>query len=375
MADRALLSFMLLIPQTLEAGSGSSSACPRTPQPDARPLLFELPSALEIRASCPPVEQQLPSPSQVFSTVKLRNYSIQFVSYADGKPYTSTQRLQIKSAPTVGGADLVTTWSRALLEETEWGKRVLPRFYRHFPLSARYVWKPYVILDALERMRDDDFVIYADASKYHRKGFAHSFVPLTNYLSANVCGALDPRGPRFGFVPGMRLKFRNRRDYFWPRRCELCEQLALMGLCPGPKDDACCESYWRAPHTQASFSIWQKNPLALHFLRTWLADCEDLRVLNRSLAGDQCVATLLVSAWSRARGLRVPWLYNRRSGNGRPLKDPNLLFGAYGGADQLAGRRSGLPYLLDTDPYPECARGVADANLDCLPPVASPGRP
>jgi hypothetical protein len=182
-------------------------------------------------------------------------------------------------------------------------------------------------------------------------------VPLTNYLDANVCGALDARGPRFGFVPGMRLKFRNTLAYFWPRKCELCEQLALMGLCSAADNDACCRLYRHAPHTQASFSVWQENPLALRFLRTWLADCEDMRVLNRSLAGDQCVSTLLVSAWSRDRGLRVPWIYHRRSGNGRPLKDPNVLFGAY------AGRR-GPAYLLDTDP--ECTRGVADARTDCL---------
>lgn len=309
---------------------------------------FEFPQHRTILPSAGAIERM---PLQrLLSTKKAGNYSIAFTSFAAGEPYSTTQARHVETARRVGGVDVTYAWSKAQLLQTEWGQRVLRRFYAVFSKHARWVWKPYVIWDALNRMQEGDFVVYLDASRFFRKGFEQSVVPLTNFLYANRRGAIDMARLSYGMVPGLRLKERNRSRWFWPYKCQLCEMLTLMGLCTAPDDNECCLSYWNAPHVQASFSIWQKNAITMKFVETWLLNCEDMEVLRRSKQGDQCVSSIIATAYSRELGLKVPWIYLPNLPNGNKLKDPGLLFGRFLRAELP-------PFLRESEPYPECAHG------------------
>lgn len=350
------------------------TAAPRcaTPRSFARltPRAFEPPSRAPLVLAPGQAEAERLPLRRLLRPHKVANYTIALASYAHGEPYLTTQRLHVRTARSVGGVDLTLAWTKAQLLRTDWGQRVLRRFYAEFSKHGRWVWKPHIILHALGQLREGDFVVYLDASRFFQKGFEHSVIPLANFLYANRRGAVDSSRLSFGMVPGVRLKKRNSSPWFWPKRCELCEQLALMGLCSAPSDEACCASYAHAPHVQASFSIWQKSDLTLQFVRAWLANCEDIEVLRRSRQGDQCVASLLSAAYSRAVGLRVPWIHLPKARSGNPLKDPALLFGPFAANGTLP------PFLRESDPYPECARGTPpyDGIMCDARPAGASGR-
>ncbi|KAG8465917.1 hypothetical protein KFE25_005487 [Diacronema lutheri] len=356
--DERLTRPARLRPPGLSAWPRANQSAPcvaRAAQQRLAPRAFELPS----RASLPSAGalERLPL-ARLLRAEKVANYTIAFASYAAGEPYLTTQQRHVQTARAVAGVDITFAWSKEQLMRTEWGQRVLRKFYRTFTKHARWVWKPYVIWHALSQLRDGDFVVYLDASRFFRKGFEHSVIPLANFLYANRRGAIDRSRLSLGMVPGIRLKERNRSHWFWPFKCQLCELLARMGLCRAPDDDACCTSYWSAPHVQASFSVWQRNPITMRFVETWLSNCEDMEVLRRSKQGDQCVSTLISIAYSRALGLKVPWIQIPGIQNGNRLKDPGLLFGRF--------ERGELPpFLRDSDPYPECADGTADEYFMC----------
>ena len=148
--------------------------------------------------------------------IKTRAYNVTFVTYADGKPFTLTQRMLERTAPR-RGADTVVSWTRRRVNETDWGQRHLWRFEQKYD-AARWVWKPFLIWDALRRARPGDFVVYADSSRYFVKGLERSLLPLTNVLDADASGALG--GSRlgggalrtFGMLPGVRLPLRNNHS-------------------------------------------------------------------------------------------------------------------------------------------------------------------
>ncbi|KAJ1635985.1 hypothetical protein T492DRAFT_424085 [Pavlovales sp. CCMP2436] len=171
------------------------------------PRKFEFPSRASLHSAGAAEHMSL---SRLLSRVKVANYTIAFTSYAAGEPYLATQSLHVRTARQVAGIDLTFPWTKKELMATKWGQTVLRRFYGTFTKHGRWVWKPYVIWHALSLLKDGDFVIYLDASRFFKKGFEHSVIPLTNWLHANRRGNVDRSRLAFGMVPGLRLKERNR---------------------------------------------------------------------------------------------------------------------------------------------------------------------
>lgn len=341
---------------------GRAGACPALPEaaragadgrpPPAASLAAPLVAAGLLPRAWPPPP---PSAARALRAERLGNYSITFVSYADGEPFESTRARLARSARDVGGADRVVSHTRASVLRSAWGARVLPPLFARYPGSARYVWKPYVILRALRAARDGDFVVYADSSRHFPNlTFERSLTPLCNWLGANAAGALAPDAPTLGVLPGVRVKQRNAASL---RYCDVCAIARAGGACAGPGGGACCESLWRAPHYQATWSVWQRSALSLAFVRAWLCLCEDADVIARSPYGDQVPLSIVASAYSRAYGLALPWLYfpnERRVSPGHRAKDHNALLAAL-----TPARAAPPPFLRDVDEYPECARAAA----------------
>ena len=250
---------------------------------------------------------------------KVAPYRVRLLTYADGEPFASTQRQLVATARTVGGVDDVDAWNWARLNATAWATEHLLRPAKAWGRVARWVWKPFLILNALEALRPGDFVVYADSSRYFHKGFERSVLPLTNALHSDAAGTLRPPLGALGMVPGLRLPQRNSNGGAFNgrnvhadhhnkvRRCDLCDILWHVGLCRH-SDEACCDLYFHAPAVQASYSVWQVNPHVLRFVRTWKAACEDFGVLSRAKWGDQSVLGLIVTWYSLHAGLRLPYL-------------------------------------------------------------------
>uniref|UniRef100_A0A7S4BH85 Uncharacterized protein n=1 Tax=Chrysotila carterae TaxID=13221 RepID=A0A7S4BH85_CHRCT len=346
--------------------------------------------------------------------------TVTFVSYASGEPFVTSQRRFAETAK-MAGADRVELWDRERVSATEWGRQHMQAVPRSptAPGCKTCAWKPFIILEELKRLREGDFVIYADSSRYYQRGFARPFTPLLARLSNASSSESRATG---GIIPGLRLRQRNNARINWrtaPKkrpfsdspltRCDLCDLLTHTGLCPrvvpaaqdvsapdgrgrrrrgrgaraaattgqGTVDEACCDVFLHAPHVQNSFSVWQKSALAVRFVEQWLRFNEDEEVTKRSRYGDQSIVTLLATHYSINLGLRLPYLPATKSpscaelGVSRPfcparatpyysllVRHPDALFGAF---DPTPPRDAWQPrplFLLASHDYPECVSPV-----------------
>ena len=67
-----------------------------------------------------------PVPVPVVATPrKTADYKVVLVTYADGEPFATSQRLLAATARSIGGIDDVITWNKRRLNATTWGQRHL----------------------------------------------------------------------------------------------------------------------------------------------------------------------------------------------------------------------------------------------------------
>lgn len=113
-----------------------------------------------------------------------------------------------------------------------------------------WLWKPYIILEALREAADGDIVVYADSG-----------MEIT--ASLNPLLELCRNGnPMLLFGNG------NSVNGAWTKR----DCFVVMG-CDQPY-------YWNAPHCDAAFCVFMRSEASLKFVEEWLDYCRDPRILT-----------------------------------------------------------------------------------------------
>jgi len=173
---------------------------------------------------------------------------IHFINYADAR-YTAVQDRLNLGAAVSRQFDTIRGYRREWLETTD--------FYRDnkalldMPRGAGYwAWKPFIILDALEKQDDGDLVVYQDCGDEF-----FTYDGLRDRL-LEVAGSCDLVLTRGGDDHG--LTYRNSD---WTRR----DCFVLMG----------CDTavYWNAPQVEAGIIVAKKTAWPLGILREWLRFC------------------------------------------------------------------------------------------------------
>jgi hypothetical protein len=119
------------------------------------------------------------------------------------------------------------------------------------PVGMGYwLWKPYIILEALNELPDGAIVVYCDSGIE----LIASLEPLFA-----ICGE---HSPVVLFGNG------DLRNSMWTKR----DCFVLMGC------DT--EYYWQGPQCDAAFALFRKCAQTLQFVREWLDYCRDPRILT-----------------------------------------------------------------------------------------------
>lgn len=174
------------------------------------------------------------------------------VSYANEKFYRSQDLLDC-SVKTIGGIDKHFKYRDSWLKQQGFyreNKSILSQ-----PRGGGYwIWKPFVILEAMRELDDGALVLYADSGA-------------TAIASLNpIFELLNDRDIAFfyhGACGGERYK-----QYIWTKR----DAFVLMGC------DT--EKYWDAPHIKATYSLWRKGEKAISILKEWLNYMRDPRIVT-----------------------------------------------------------------------------------------------
>jgi hypothetical protein len=183
-----------------------------------------------------------------------RTRRLHLVTFATAEFAAARQRL-VKSALDMGEFEHVFSWDVKRLQDDSFfeGKHLLS----HQRGVGYWSWKPHIILDALEHVRDGDVVVYYDAGRYSG-GFVitRTLAPLIEFAERHE-----------GILPGVAVPVFGPNARWTRRDC-----FVLMN-CDAP-------SYWRHPHVQATFSLWIKSVPVLKFVEEWRSYCADVRVVG-----------------------------------------------------------------------------------------------
>jgi hypothetical protein len=168
-----------------------------------------------------------------------------------GAQYEQTTNLIVDAAPKFG-ADEVWVYDDHWLKQTE--------FYRHNHWLWEhhgdqhnnkrgfgwFAWKPFIILDALDRLSDGDVVLFTDADTYPIAGLSPLYQECSDIGGAMLFSAIGWE----------------RCHQMWCKR----DCFIVMG-----QDE---ERYWNADHGVARFMFFQKGPWKpRQFLYEWMTYC------------------------------------------------------------------------------------------------------
>jgi len=186
---------------------------------------------------------------------KVFNNKIYLTCFADGKIYEDTQT-KFKETYKGAGIDEIIFWNKKQIQSTEFyekNKKILDIKKG----AGLWIWKPYIILDLMNKIDNDDFIIYCDCSSQYPLGFEYNVIPLLNYLHKNKL-----------FHPGTHLFTNKYILKYWSHN----ETFKIMNL------DR--EKYGNKNMCQTSPSIWRKNDLCKKFLNEWLHYCSNYNCIK-----------------------------------------------------------------------------------------------
>jgi hypothetical protein len=219
------------------------------------------------------------------------------------------------SAIICGAIDAVSHWSPQDLLAAGFSKRC-----PDIPLQERgggwWVWKPFLILHELEKLKDGEWLLYCDV------GRTYPLKLIYRPLSVLVRWAEERGQP---CIPGVNIPWTGLMSR-WTKR----DAFLLAGM------DRL--EYHTASPIQASFSLWKKCPESVAFVEQWLDWCADRRMVTddpnacgtdnladyREHRHDQSLLTLLCLR----KGLRGVDLGDTQPGFDE--KNPSLVAGALG---------------------------------------------
>lgn len=113
-----------------------------------------------------------------------------------------------------------------------------------------WLWKPYIILESLQKISDGDIVVYSDCGI--------EIIADLNPLY-DICSNHEPI---------MLFANSNFSNNTWTKR----DCFVLMD-CDSP-------FYWFGPHCDAAFSLWRKCPQSVAFLNEWIKYGSDERIIT-----------------------------------------------------------------------------------------------
>ncbi|TXT32951.1 MAG: hypothetical protein FD136_1189 [Chitinophagaceae bacterium] len=139
--------------------------------------------------------------------------------------------------------------------------------------AGYWLWKPYYILQHLNKLHENDILIYCDSGL----DIIDSLSPLIELVRSQNSGILlfeNYQGSGyFNRTSGFKVNEENiyiemNKCKYWTKR----DAFILMG--------ADSSEYWDAAQTDACFQIYRKTETSLKFVREWLAYCCNEQILT-----------------------------------------------------------------------------------------------
>jgi len=140
----------------------------------------------------------------------LINYAALGSNYARNQPnggYFESQRRNTQTGLDVGGFDRCINYGSHSLPEDFFNKH--KEHFQYTRGAGYWIWKPYIILDALSKMGPNDFLMYSDSGCY----FIDKIDPVIDLVNSTKYGVAVCEMPHIE-------KFWTKRDSFIQMNCD-----------------------------------------------------------------------------------------------------------------------------------------------------------
>lgn len=169
------------------------------------------------------------------------------LSFAEGDIYKKSQ-FNLDKTIDKADIDIHIKWDLKKLKETEFYTKNKSLIDKQ-PGYGFWVWKPYIILDQLKQIKDDDILIYMDASRYETDGFKNSCQSVIEFMNKY----------NLDLIPGFKTNNKN----FEMIKPECLEYFNLKNN----------DSFLNLYNTFTSPMFLKKTNFNLTFLSEWLDAC------------------------------------------------------------------------------------------------------
>ena len=170
---------------------------------------------------------------------------IYLINYSSGK-YVERMK-KMKETYYKCDIDYFDIWNKDRLIKTDFYKEHL-KIFNTKKGDGLWLWKPFIILELMNKIEDNDFIIYCDSSI--NEGFQYSVIPMINYLHDNNL-----------IYPGTHLFTDAYKLKYWTHN----KTFEIMNVDKN--------IYGEKSMCQTSPNIWRKNDLCQKFLNEWLYYC------------------------------------------------------------------------------------------------------
>lgn len=175
---------------------------------------------------------------------------VYLVSYADGDEVFFQNQLALTASVLGRGVDMIMNYKRSFLDPlfVSQNQSILSQKYG----AGYWLWKPWVILDAMKKAPENAIIIYSDGGSVIKNSVS-DFIELTKKQDIVLCRYED-------IMTYGTLKNRAKREVFIRLNC----------------DD---KEHHQHPTLWAGFLVLRNTPKARHFIATWLSYCTDPQLL------------------------------------------------------------------------------------------------
>lgn len=172
---------------------------------------------------------------------------IYLVTFANGNIYEESQQ-NINNTISIANIDEHIMWNLDKLKNTNFYKENKKLLDIEIG-NGYWAWKPYIILEELSKINDDDTLIYMDASRYETDGFKNSCIDVLNFMKNN----------NIDIIPGFENN--NKNDIMIKNTC-----LEFFNL----KED---NIFLNKINVFTSPMFLKKTIFTLKFIKEWLDNC------------------------------------------------------------------------------------------------------
>ncbi|SFO22136.1 hypothetical protein SAMN04487831_11277 [Pseudobutyrivibrio sp. UC1225] len=243
------------------------------------------------------------------------------INYANDK-YKVSQKYNSKTALR-NGADKVVEYSPSSIDGLF--RKENEEIMSAIRGDGYWLWKPYIILDALDKVKQGDYVIYADSGSAY-----------VNNIKKLIASLELSKQDIMIFSLSKKEKYYSKRDAFVLLDCDFPE-------------------YYESPQRIGTYILLKKNSNSVAFVEEWLKYSQDKRILTND---DNVMGLDNYSGFIENRHDQTVLSLLSKKHNLMPFRDPSQ-YGFEEGYSEVVGedviKRSSYPQIFDSHRLPTCS--------------------